>query len=191
MEERELNMHEDEKPMAGVQTNEVVCLKKTGGKAPLFFTYPVSGSVFCYTDLAGLLTMDRPVFGIQSIGLDGGRLPPERLETMAWHVMESITGIQPVGPYHLAGWSFAGLVALETAARMNYSGLEVALLCMMDTQAPPPAGAPSGREAADARAALLLAADLDGASGAEVDLSMEEAQWKELFQQAVLIKKRT
>jgi thioesterase domain-containing protein len=41
---------------------------------------------------------------------------------------------QPAGPYHLGGWSFGGVVAVEMARQLRAAGEEVALLAILDTK---------------------------------------------------------
>jgi len=46
--------------------------------------------------------------------------------------------VQPHGPYHLAGHSFGGLVALEMAHQLRAAGEQVALLAILDSYPPQP-----------------------------------------------------
>jgi len=52
---------------------------------------------------------------------------------MAVDYVDQIRTIQPVGPYHLIGYSFGGLVAHAMAAEIQRRGEKVALLAMLDT----------------------------------------------------------
>jgi thioesterase domain-containing protein len=45
--------------------------------------------------------------------------------------------VQPHGPYHLAGWSFGGVVAYEMAVQLERAGERVAFAGVLDTVAPP------------------------------------------------------
>ncbi|KAE9402498.1 acetyl-CoA synthetase-like protein, partial [Gymnopus androsaceus JB14] len=45
--------------------------------------------------------------------------PNESIESMAGVFVEEIRKIQPLGPYFLAGWSFGGYLALETAIQLD------------------------------------------------------------------------
>jgi thioesterase domain-containing protein len=47
---------------------------------------------------------------------------------------EAILGVQPRGPYLLGGWSFGGVVAWETARRLEDLGHEVGLLVLIDSR---------------------------------------------------------
>jgi thioesterase domain-containing protein len=52
---------------------------------------------------------------------------------MAEDAMARIRLVAPHGPYLIAGYSFGGTVALETARRLREAGETVALLAMLDT----------------------------------------------------------
>jgi thioesterase domain-containing protein len=55
---------------------------------------------------------------------------------MAEQYLAEIRRAQPQGPWHLAGWSFGGLVAFETARRLRAAGEDVALLALIDPTDP-------------------------------------------------------
>jgi pimeloyl-ACP methyl ester carboxylesterase len=103
------------------------------------------------------------VVGIQARGLERGHPPRRRVEQMAAAYLAEVRARQPVGPYHLAGYSFGGLVAFEMACQLVASGEEVGLLGLFDTLMSPmrwPAAtwaALAGRGAAQATAGLLAA----------------------------------
>ena len=53
--------------------------------------------------------------------------------------------LQPRGPVRLAGYSFGGLVAFETAVQLTAAGRQVVFLAMLDTMAGLPTSIPLGR----------------------------------------------
>ncbi len=55
------------------------------------------------------------------------------LEAMAAYHVERICDVQPVGPYHVAGYSFGGRVALEIAQQLVSGGRQVGLLGAIDS----------------------------------------------------------
>ncbi|WP_307734526.1 thioesterase domain-containing protein [Xanthomonas albilineans] len=55
------------------------------------------------------------------------------IQDMAAQAIEKIRRVQPSGPYHLAGWSFGGLVAYEMASQLIDAGLQVKFLGVFDT----------------------------------------------------------
>ncbi|HYO14557.1 MAG TPA: alpha/beta fold hydrolase, partial [Thermoanaerobaculia bacterium] len=138
----------------------------TGGPGlPFFCVHPAGGVVFCYADLARALAPDRPVYGLQSLGL-GDRDPQETIEEMAATYLEEVLAVQPEGPYLLGGWSLGGAVALEMARRLRETGREVGLLVMIDAVAPWSVQRRDETGQDDAGFVLeRLAAELDPAAG--------------------------
>ncbi|NJO78944.1 MAG: hypothetical protein HC827_10755 [Cyanobacteria bacterium RM1_2_2] len=117
---------------------------QAGGIQPPFFcVYPMFGVVFPYLELAHHLGNHRSFYGLQPQGLDGERLPLNRIEDMAASYSLAMQTVQPRGPYHLGGWSFGGLVAFEMAQQLTKMGQQVAFLAILDTPAPVASNQPS------------------------------------------------
>ncbi|GAB3795741.1 hypothetical protein GCM10027605_02330 [Micromonospora zhanjiangensis] len=137
----------------------VIPLATGGTRPPLFVVHAVGGSVAPYLPLARLLTGIRPVYG-----LDGteGTLPGS-VEELAARYVAAVRRVQPHGPYHLAGWSFGGLVGAEMSYLLERAGETVAHLMLLDTSA-----GPYPRVPADRRLDLLrrFVADVAGIAGA-------------------------
>lgn len=85
-----------------------------------------------FRSLARNLGFDQPLLGLQ-LGEAGclATIP----EMAAYHI-ESMRQRQPHGPYHIAGFCAAGLVAYEVAAQLLAAGEKVALLALIDTYGP-------------------------------------------------------
>jgi thioesterase domain-containing protein len=73
-----------------------------------------------------------PLYGLQARGIDGTTQPPTSVRDMAAEYIEQIRAVQEVGPYHLLGWSFGGVVAQEIAFQLQTEGHQVAALICMD-----------------------------------------------------------
>jgi non-ribosomal peptide synthetase component F/thioesterase domain-containing protein/acyl carrier protein len=114
----------------------LVAIQPYGHKKPLFFIHPVGGSVFCYYELARCLGLDQPFYGLRSLGLYGECEPYTCIEDMASHYIAALRLVQPQGPYLLGGWSMGGVVAFEMAIQLERQGQKVALLALLDSQAP-------------------------------------------------------
>ncbi|MBW4576031.1 MAG: amino acid adenylation domain-containing protein [Aphanothece sp. CMT-3BRIN-NPC111] len=121
----------------------LVAIQPHGSNPPFFCVHPIFGVVFPYYELAYHLGTDQPFYGLQPKGLDGESPPLTRIEDMAAHYIEALRVVQPKGPYFLGGWSFGGLVAFEMAQQLQRAGHQVALLALLDTQAPVSANQPS------------------------------------------------
>ena len=59
-----------------------------------------------------------------------------RVETLARELVAEARRVQPVGPYHLAGSSFGGLIAYEACGLLIVQGQDVAFLGLLDTRGP-------------------------------------------------------
>lgn len=118
----------------------LVALQAGGSKLPFFCVHPAGGSVLCYTDLARHLGPDRPFYGLQNPALLGNQPPFSSIEAMAAHYVAQVRSVQPHGPYLLGGWSLGGTIAFEMAQQFQREGQTVALLALLDTLAPSPAG---------------------------------------------------
>ena len=126
-----------------VKWDSLVAIRTGGAKPPVFLVPGIGGNVLCYADLARLMEADRPIYGLQSIGLDGKSEPLESIEEMAERYIADIRSAQPSGPYLLAGTCFGGAVALEMARRLRAAGEVVAFLGLLETWPPsesPPVG---------------------------------------------------
>jgi amino acid adenylation domain-containing protein len=116
--------------------SSLVLIQTGGEKTPLFCVHPVGGNILEYYTLAGYLGQDRPIYGLQSQGLDGKQQPLPSIEDMAKHYIQEIQTVQSHGPYFLTGYSFGGLVAFEMAQQLRAMGEEIGLLALLDSSAP-------------------------------------------------------
>jgi nonribosomal peptide synthetase DhbF len=93
---------------------------------------------------------DYPIYGLQARGLDGTESPAETINEMVNDYIREIRHVQPTGPYHLAGYSFGGIVAHAIAATLQSQGDEVALLAVLDgypIRSPDTSQRPTGAQA--------------------------------------------
>ncbi len=116
--------------------SSLVEIESRGSKTPLFCIHPVGGNVLEYYPLAHQLGLDRPIYGIQSQGLDGIQAPLTQIEAMAASYISDIQSVQPDGPYLLVGYSFGGLIAFEIARQLESQGKQVNLLALLDSESP-------------------------------------------------------
>ncbi len=114
----------------------LVLLKPGQGDPALFLFHAVGGNVLNYLPLLGALPARQPVYGLQSVGLDGLAEPLATLADMAELYLREIRSVQPQGPYLLGGGSMGGILAHEIARRLIAQGQQVALLAMLDTYGP-------------------------------------------------------
>jgi thioesterase domain-containing protein/acyl carrier protein len=115
----------------------VLALKPEGSQLPLFVCLHVGMTgATSYRHLARHIDSERPLFGIQSRGIDRRGFPYRNLEQIAAEYVTEIQRVQPEGPYHLCGYSAAGLIAYEAAQQLVAQGRVVSFLGLLDTGCP-------------------------------------------------------
>ncbi|QIS03832.1 amino acid adenylation domain-containing protein [Nocardia brasiliensis] len=124
----------DEGAAAGTDFDPVLLLKSSGRQRPLWCLHPGGGLGWFYQQLGAHLP-DRPVYAIQSRGLDGGPVAASFGEMIADYV-DRIVARQDEGPYFLLGWSYGGIVAHALAHELTRRGREVGFLGIMDSKPP-------------------------------------------------------
>jgi len=102
-------------------------------RPPLFLVHSVSGDHLGWRPLINHLGSDRPVLGVTLPEKNGVRQTFCDIEALAAYHVEQMCAVEPEGPYHLAGFSFAVTLALEIAQQLTASGREVGLLGAIDS----------------------------------------------------------
>ncbi|MET8050252.1 amino acid adenylation domain-containing protein [Streptosporangium sp. NPDC005286] len=103
--------------------------------APLYCFHPLGGSARCYAGLAARLAAYRPVHALQALesGMKAGSLP----DMAARYARELAgSGLDLARPYTLAGWSAGGVLAFETARRLQALGHQVDQVVLIDSVLP-------------------------------------------------------
>ena len=104
-----------------------------GTHPPLFLFHAAGGTTDVYRTLAQRLGEDdRPVHGLDRIE------DATTVSEKARRYTEAITAAHPNGPCVLAGWSFGGFVAQETARQLTAAGRDVELVALIDSVRPLP-----------------------------------------------------
>lgn len=112
------------------QTNcwdKLVPLQPHGTQTPVICLAGIDGHFLNFRHMAGLLGDDRPMFGLQPVGIDGIDTPLTAIEEMAAHHVATLKAAMPSGPYNLVGFSFGGIVAYEMAQILRRQGEQVSL----------------------------------------------------------------
>ncbi|TDF82583.1 non-ribosomal peptide synthetase [Pseudomonas sp. H9] len=104
--------------------------------APLFCLHAGFGTVFDYEPLARHLEGQRTVYGVQCRMLLDRHWQDTSLEQMAIDYSAEIRAKQAEGPYHLAGWSLGGTLALLVARELEAQGQAVRWLGLVDSYVP-------------------------------------------------------
>ena len=113
----------------------LIAIQPSGTAMPIFMVPGVGGNVLVFAQLARLLGLDQPFYGLQARGLDGKETPFTSVPEMARHYIAEIRTVRPHGPYVVLGICTGGLIAYEMAQQLLEQG-ETATLVMMDTWHP-------------------------------------------------------
>lgn len=111
----------------------LVTMQPEGTRPPIFCVHSYEGHILHYRDLARRLAPDQPVYGLQSLGLNGACPPLLRVEDMAAHYLSEIQTVQPEGPYNLAAMCFGIAVTFEMAQQLIAQGHRVKHLFILDS----------------------------------------------------------
>ncbi len=120
------------KGQSGEAWSPVVPIRRGGFKPPLFIIAGLGGNVVNFEFIAAKVP-DRPIYGVETYGLNAQAEALVSVKDMARAYLTEIRRVYPSGPYHLAGYSFGGIVAFEMAQQLRSSGLPVGLLGLIDT----------------------------------------------------------
>jgi thioesterase domain-containing protein/acyl carrier protein len=114
----------------------LIPIKPSGSKPPLFVVHTIGGNLFHYDHFARALDPDQPVMGLQARGVYGREQPRHRIEDIAADCIDALRSHQAQGPYLIAGYSSAGIVAFEIARQLESAGEKVGLLALIDSFSP-------------------------------------------------------
>lgn len=121
----------------GSQTATLVTLRAGGepDRSPLVVFHPVGGSVYCHREWTAALADERPILGVQAPGLDTDEPPLGEMRQLAAAHAETL--VHHGGPATvLVGWSFGGLLALDTAQALDERGHAPAMVVLIDAWPP-------------------------------------------------------
>ena len=113
-----------------IVSRSLVPIQEQGSQEPLFVLH----SYLLYDGLRQVLGNQRPIYGLQELEDDKGRV--FQLQDRVDLYVREIRSVQPHGPYHLIGWCAAGTLTLEVARALRAAGEEVALLGLIDASRP-------------------------------------------------------
>lgn len=112
----------------------VVPVRPEGHLPPLFCIHGGDGGVFLYRDLAEVLPPGRPLLAIESPALSADQeVVPVPVEKTAAEYITALRHFQAEGPYHLAGYSYGGLLVYEIARQLMEEGQTIAFAGLFDT----------------------------------------------------------
>ena len=112
----------------------LVQLKKGTEDAPVFLFSGIGADPNELADIAAQTRNAKAMFGVAFCGRDNEGQFPATVAVMAERSCSAIRARQPSGPYHLVGYSFGGLIALEVARLLQETEEEIAFLGMIDAR---------------------------------------------------------
>lgn len=122
-----------QKPVGGpAGSKSLVRLRAGGDKQPIYMVHGHGGNVIGLIQLGHKLDAGRPIYGLQSIGLNGGSELDLSMEAMASRYLAEIKAVQPEGPYVLSGYCMGGVIAFEMAQQLVAAGEDPPTLIMLD-----------------------------------------------------------
>ncbi len=114
--------------------SRLIPFRATGTRPPLYCFDPSGSHVQAYRPLAAALSLEQPVFGIDSSDLWNLSRDDISMTAFAEDSADMLNEFQADGPYHLLGWSKGGVLALATAQALERRGRTVGFLGILDTQ---------------------------------------------------------
>jgi amino acid adenylation domain-containing protein len=111
----------------------IVPLRSRGAQPPVFCFHALFATALFYADLVRELGEDQPAYGLQTPGLYGEEAPQRDLDGLVERHLAAIRRVQPHGPYRLIGYCMGGVLALETARRLQAQGETVERLILIDS----------------------------------------------------------
>jgi thioesterase domain-containing protein len=124
------------KRLSANTASSIVRMQTGGSATPLFIIHGSGGNIIRFYQLAKLIGINRPVYGIQAQSLLSGQSALLRVEDQAAFYVKEMRAVQPKGPYMFLGYSFGGILAVEIAQRLEEVGERVDFIGMLDTLKP-------------------------------------------------------
>ncbi|MFO0723577.1 MAG: non-ribosomal peptide synthase/polyketide synthase [Myxococcota bacterium] len=151
---------------------EMVQGKKT---SPALVLIPGGFSTPFYLVPLALRLEGRPVFGLQTQGLDGEETPHRTVEEEAQSIADAMQALQPEGPYLVGGHSLGGHIAYQVAQELVERKQKVSTVVLLDTAAPfPEATSPIGPGWDSAQWLLHIANTMGSFFNVELGLGLPE-----------------
>jgi len=118
----------------------LVKIKEGGKKTPLYLIHGEGLNLLVFNGLVHKLDPEQPVYGLQSLCLNGFDEQLDTIEEIAAHYNSEVLADNPDGPYAIVGYSLGGYIAVEMVKQLEAQGKKVKLLGMIDTNLKPSDG---------------------------------------------------
>ncbi len=124
-------------PVSKIGTT-IVPVHPQGRRPPLFFVPGGAGELLVFAAISDALGKDQPLHVVDLYAFENRAElgPSPSLPDIVACIVADLRRCQPTGPYHLAGYSMGGNIALEMAHQLRASGEEIATLVLLDADGP-------------------------------------------------------
>ena len=122
-------------PMQGEPLPTLTTLAEGTG-TPVFVFHWGAGNVRFVSEVVDRFRGERPVYGLESVGMWDRERPPLSVVEMAIRYLAEIRQVQPHGPYLLVGPCAGGRIAYEIARQLEQAGEPVGLLAVLNVLPP-------------------------------------------------------
>lgn len=120
---------------SAIQSRKLLKLRPKADGTPLVFAPDLGGNVLYCRDLVGRLPLHIAPYALPLSEASLGDLDAVTIEALAQDFATLLKDTWPEGPIHLAGFSFAGLLAFEIARALNDMGRPATHVWLFDTRA--------------------------------------------------------
>lgn len=124
----------------------LVLLHKTPDAPALFLIHDRDGHPDKYRSLAALLAPDWTIYATSARGLTQPSACHPTIESEAASLVEAICLLDPEGPYHLVGWDFGAILAMEMTRQLRVAGRNVPYLAMAGARPPETSAKPGWKQ---------------------------------------------
>lgn len=111
----------------------LVKLRDGDPQRPLFIIHGRGGGSVSLTPLANQIDWRGTVYGLQAQGFGRSERALSQVEDMAKSYLDAVRSLQTAAPFHLIGFSFGGLVAIEMMRLLLAEGEPVCRPILIDT----------------------------------------------------------
>lgn len=119
-------------------------LHRTADAPTLFLIHGLDGNPDKAKTLGELMSGEWTVYATSARGLRHPSACHNSIEAEAASLVEAICLLDPEGPYHLVGWDFGAILAMEMARQLRVAGRQVPYLALAGAKAPEMPEAPGG-----------------------------------------------
>ncbi len=121
-------------------------LHKTPDAPTLYLIHDRDGNPDKYRGLAALLAPDWTIYATSARGLSQPSACHPTIESEAAALVEAICLLDPEGPYHLVGWDFGAILAMEMTRQLRVAGRNVPYLAMAGARPPETSAKPGWKQ---------------------------------------------